>query len=82
MSDGRFVAPDFSELGNDGVREFFFQMQALVSFAQANMLAAAAEMSAREATGEDGAATLAQWVGITGRHSHAHAHVQARVAVS
>lgn len=79
---GSHAAPDFSSLSNDGVREFFCQMQALEAFAQTNKLAAAAEIATRNAAAEDGAATVAQWIQQVGRHHSAHAHTQARVATA
>ena len=82
MDTATYIAPDFSALSNDGVHTFFTEMQALVSLAQVNMLAAAAEIAARGATEVDGAATLGQWIGLVGRHDSGHAHTQARVAVA
>lgn len=79
---GTYSAPDFSTLSNDGVHEFFCQMQAFEAFAQTNKLAAAAEIADRGATQEDGATTLGQWIGLVGRHDNAHAYTQARIAIA
>ncbi|MFN8103979.1 MAG: DUF222 domain-containing protein [Acidimicrobiia bacterium] len=82
VETGTYTTPDFSTSSNDAVRDFFCIMQAVESFAQVNKLAAAAEMAAREATDEDGAAHLAQWLELEGRHNRGHANTQARVATA